>query len=247
MSRGKPGDGKGELPSNRTDVGNCQAPKEHRFKKGVCPNPNGRRGKKETPMKLPTIPSSTQRELLRFAQAYMGEIDGKPVTTLEGIMRAMRSMMREKPEYGKLLLQSIMQASKDEEEWNAQIFQNALTYKDRWGPEFALARQLGRPEPDVHPHPDDVIIKPDGSVCIIGPLTKDRAIKLNDLIRARDRLFEALQFVLNEGAASPEDLRPMWLKARRQYYRVSPQIPKRLRKPFPKFEPRVWSDDDPSD
>ncbi|MEM7781241.1 MAG: hypothetical protein AAF697_12700 [Pseudomonadota bacterium] len=198
-------------------------------------------------MTPPSIPSSTQRELLEFARAYMGEIDGQPVTTLQGILRAMRSMMREKPEYGKLLFQTIMQASKEEEAFNTLLLNNALSYKDHWGPRFALARKMGRAEPDVYPHPDDIITKSDGSVRIDGPLTKYDAMKLNDLIEARDKLFEVVQFVLDEGSSSADRLRPLWLKARRYYYRVSPQIPKRLKRPFPKFNPKIWSDDDPLD
>ena len=117
----------------------------------------------------------------------------------------------------------------------------ALAHKEEWGAKFAEARALGLPEPDIYPHPDDIIIHSDGTVTFDGPITADDARKLKGLIEARDNLFEVIEFLMDDWSGDPEDLRTMWARVRRQFYRVNPQIPKRLKKPFPKFAPSCAS------
>jgi len=237
---GASGNGTGQGGS-RGKVGPGNPPEEYRWKPGQCPNPNGRGGKKkEEPMNVPTGASPAQQALLEFASTRMGSIDGKEVTTHEGILRTMRVKMSEKPEFAKLLLQAINEASQAEEQWRMWLLQDVLAYKDQWGPKFALARKTGRPEPEVYPHPDDLIVKSDGTVVFDGPVTKDDARRLDELLEARDLLFEVIAQIMEEGYGTEETLYEAWRKARRQYYRVSPGIPKRLKKPFPKFEPNLW-------
>ena len=237
MTRGKRNDSGDGKPARRTDVGHGRPPREHQFKKGICPNPSGRRGKKVEPVNNPIMPSSIQEELLRLANSPMGESDDGPTSKFQYLVRSMFASSKQKPEIAKRLMQDILDAGRDEAGWRAIVLREALAHKEEWGSRFAQARLLGRPEPAVYPHPDDIIIHASGRVAFAGPITADEARKLNDLIEARDRLFEAVTFVMNEWFGDPEILHPIWLKARRQFYRVNPQIPKRLKKPFPRFEP----------
>jgi hypothetical protein len=38
---------------------------------------------------------------------------------------------------------------------------------------YYLCRSLGKPPPDILPHPDDIVIDPEKGVSFIGPTTKE--------------------------------------------------------------------------
>lgn len=182
--------------------------------------------------------SPLQKDLLDFANSIMGEIDGEKVTTFQALMRTMRSLVRDKPEYGKLLLQLFLQASIEDDNRRTVLLSEALAHKEKWGAEFDRARKFGRPEPRISPHPDDIEICADGTVKFHGPVTEDDARRVDKLIELRDVAFSTVREINDRIDIPVEERREMWTMIRRQYYRYSPRIPKRLKQPFPAFEPR---------
>lgn len=223
----------------RSDVGYCKPPTEHQWAKGHCPNPAGRGGKKVNPQPSPSIPSELERAILNFFRTPMGEADPAETTRFQYQLRKMHLSAENKTEYGKLLLTLVMGASNSEAQWKALVLREALAHKDEWGAKFAEARMLGRAEPAIYPHPDDIIVHGEGTVEFDGPITADDARQLKALLDQRDTTFSVIHEI-NEQVELDVDLRrEMWTVIRRKYYRYSPCIPRRLKRPFPGFEPRV--------
>ena len=58
-----------------------------------------------------------------------------------------------------------------------KLFKAAVEYKQNGEKEIAEARQLGREEPEMLPHPDDLIIDPiNGTVISKGPWTREEKV-----------------------------------------------------------------------
>lgn len=229
-------------PEKRSDVGHCRTPKESRWKKGFCPNPNGRRGNKAKPQPTPSMPSELEQMLLRFFMAPMGKPDPTETTRFQHQLRTMHLSSKDKTEYGKLLLGLTLEAGRNKAQWDALVLREALAHKEEWGEKFQNARLLGRPVPAVYPHPDDIIIHRDLTVTFDGPITSESARQIKGLLALRDMTFTVVRDIIESDNLDIGLRREMWNVIRRKYYRYSPRIPKRLRIPFPAFVPSGGND-----
>ncbi|KWV92010.1 hypothetical protein AUC45_12715 [Erythrobacter sp. YT30] len=169
--------------------------------------------------------------------APMGTADTAETSRFHHQLRTMHLSSKEKSEYGKLLLTLTLEASKNQAQWRALVLREALAHKEEWGAKFAMARKLGSKEPAVYPHPDDIIINHDLTVTFDGPILADEARQLDLILEQRDLAFSVVQEVNGRADLDVESRREMWGAIRRRYYRYSPRRPKRLKMPFPKFEP----------
>jgi hypothetical protein len=140
----------------------------------------------------------------------------------------------------------MLKAGEKQQEYDMLILRNAIEHKERWGPIFEEARRLGKAPPKVYPHPDDLLIRADGSVKVMGPLTADEARLVDKCLQMRDQIFDVVRQVINERGSifSTERRLAYWISFRRKYYRFSNRIPKRLKIPFPPFELHPHDDDD---
>lgn len=229
--------GKGKTPGGKVGPGN--PPPKHRFKRGESGNPNGRPRKKGTPPKAVLVPSSFQQKFVAFARTVIGESDGVAVDNFEVIMRLMKAKARDKPEIGIKLLEFFLKAEKEILSFNQILLREALAHKAEWGKRFATAAKLKKRLPPVYPHPDDIIIRSDNSVIFVGPITEEDNRMVEALIVQRGHDFEAVRIINSScgDTITAVQGREIWAYLRRRYYRYSKYIPRRLKKPFPPFEP----------
>lgn len=188
-------------------------------------------------MNSPSLPTAFDRELIDFGAKIVFERDGEPVSAFQSILLAMRALMVKNPQLGTALLDKVLDASKRKDDFDTLVLQEAIAHKEQWTDEFALAERCGRPPPDVFPHPDDIVIGRDGRVRFIGPVTRADARQAQKLIELRENAFNIARDFINNTSLSIEVRRGAWEDIRRNYYRYSRFIPKRMKRPFPKFAP----------
>ena len=223
-------------PDPKQKVGPGSPPAEYKWPKGFCPNIAGRPRKKVVEMNLPVSVNPLQRKAIAHANKVVGEVNGEPITRFERLLMALEVSAPENPAIAKALLDLFGQANRDKEQTDILVLRAVFEYKDKWAPVFARAKVAGRAPPPVYPHPDDLIIYPDGSVKIDGPMTAEEAKALDAAIKYRDALF----FVAEEGMdwvdnLSVEERHRKWQSLRRKFYRIHRRIPRRLYIPFPPF------------
>ena len=108
----------------------------------------------------------------------------------------------------------------------------AISYRQYWLPKFDHAERRGKPVPTELPHPRDVIINPDGTVDLVGPLIAEDQRRLEEILRNRTELRKMIQLAYAhldyEGVpAKLETFQKAWNK-------YNAAVPQRLRENFPK-------------
>lgn len=225
MTRGKKGD---------YEVGYGKPPVSGQFLPGQSGNPSGR--KRFTLPPEPKLPSfrPTQRLLRSEAERLVAVRDGSGVhkiTTTEAVLRSLAQKAMQGGVMAKRFFLALQQAedarlAAEQEE----VFCWWEDYVTEARKAFALATTNGDAEPDLVPHPDDVILDCDNrEVRIIGPRNADEAEQCR-INRAKFELFFELMMFFNEAKhGMPSDDRPVYGVFSFMFVTIVPLLPPRLR------------------
>jgi hypothetical protein len=178
---------------NRTVSSDYRTPPvEHRFMKGTSGNPNGR--PKKTSMQPSVgglgggIVDRLNAMALNEATRLVTVREGDKVSEIPAMQALFRTMFRAAAQgdtkAGRQLMEVIARAESGRASDALRILEQAVRYKEKYGPIFEENECEGLDPPDIYPHPDDIIPnETTGEVTIDGPQTKEEA-------GARQAIFE---------------------------------------------------------
>lgn len=175
-----------------TEVGYGRPPKATQFQKGQSGNDRGRPRKSDTAK----VPSDHWGISLRgpdtiFYEPVNATINGKqrPIPAIEAVHRR---RINDAIKGGNRLLQRdvIARADAHEQEllrWEVERFLQLKEKKTEGEALIAQAKARGLPEPELLPHPDDIIIDEETTTATIdGPATRDDLAVFNFMLAVRE-------------------------------------------------------------
>ena len=212
--------------------------KYHWEKGGPSPNPFGRPKKKHLNSLFGSL-NPLAAKVLNHALRVIGAVNGEDITNFDAVMMSLAKRGNKETAASRLYTQLTQNAQAMEQEVRNGMLLAAMTHKDTYGLQFARAKRLGCIPPNVLPHPDDIIIEPDGSVKIVGPVSWHGQMELEAILTMRDFCIDAGAILARaEGRLCDQDVAlALWKQVRRKFYRFNAKIPPRLKKPYPRFEP----------
>lgn len=210
----------GERPGKQVldyQVGYAKPPAEHRFKKGQSGNPKGRPRRSR--------PAPAKRQGVSYADHLILEEAYRPVTIREGdttielpaIQAAMRALGISAMKGSRLAQRALAELVRDAEaKQHAETvatMEGAIEYKQNWSAELERLRGLGQPEPELVPHPDDMVIDfRNGGVKVLGPLNADEKPQWDKWIARRDDAqAEVSDFANSYRKARKSEEKAFWL------------------------------------
>jgi hypothetical protein len=163
------------------EVGYRKPPKASQFKAGQSGNPKGRpKGSRNVKPGDGTI--GRLKDLV-LAEAYrqIPIREGGALTEMPVVQAALRSLgvqaAQGKQEARRDLLALTSGIESKRENERLELFKAAVEYKLACEKKIAEARRLGREEPEMLPHPDDLIIDPiNGALISKGPWTREEKV-----------------------------------------------------------------------
>jgi hypothetical protein len=243
----------GEAQPNleRYEVGYGKPPAAHRFKKGRSGNPLGRPRKRNPAKKSEGLGVGSLANLYLLEEAYRPVLVREGERTIElpaikAVFRAMSVAAMKGNRFAQRTLAELVQAVEAEDRrMELDYIETLMTYKCNWEAHIARARELGRPEPQPIPHPDDIIADfRTGDVRVCGPATKEEKVKWDRLLEARDDAQEQLSYfaAMYRRSRNPERKAfalDMWKLEQRMYDKLNDNLPARYRK---ELEDRCWEE-----
>ena len=183
-------------------VGYGKPPTEHRFAKGKSGNPKGR------PKRAKAKPKSVDTGFgLKAAEEFLRIEAYRPVTVREGeqiielpaiqaVFRAMGvAAMKGNRFVQKTLTEMVGKMEAEHYASRFELFGTMVEYKHKWGEEIERCRKAGLPEPQMIPHPDDIILNPNnGDTDILGPQTKEQKQRLDQALERRGQAQEEVTY-----------------------------------------------------
>jgi hypothetical protein len=199
-----------EPESASYDVGYGKPPKATRFQPGRSGNPSGRpRGRSKSQL---ADASLEPLKALLLEEAY------QMVTTRDGdrpvqvpVLRAVARSVVTKAAKGdaraqKLLLESVTAIEAEQRRERDRLIEGVVEYKVQGEKAIAEARAGGRPEPELLPHPDHLIIHPlQGTVISLGPWTREEKARWDETLLLKRRIESTLDELTDQQAADPDD------------------------------------------
>ena len=218
-------------------VGRGKPPLHSRWKKGQpSPNPNGRPcGEAKSMMKDPELSTLAMR-IVEMANVPI-VVNGDETPRIEAAFLKLQELgFRGNRQALTDLIRLTNEAAREITRVRADRFSQAMNYKAKYGPRFAEAERLGKPVPNVLPHPDDVIVNKNGDVLVLGPQTEEQRRQMDVRIRVRDLFGEDvdfLQWTLAKLRQAPHPISDDLTKPSRhlrRYRKLDSMLPPRLRR-----------------
>lgn len=232
-----------EQRGGRSKVGPGNPPEAHRWKKGQpSPNPKGRPPKRKAHDMLGDYERLRMLDNFAAVITKVGNITTKgedPKSLIEGSVRNLyeiaynlKTPAQHRVAAHKVLLDYYKESSRTLAREQEKMFNNALDHKERWSAPFRDCERRGIPTPNVYPHPDDVIIRNDGSVEIVGPMWPEQQRDLEAVLLMRGNIEECLP-VLTDDHCNSADRKKIINYLRRRWNKLNKSLPPRLQRPFP--------------
>jgi hypothetical protein len=247
------GEGVGEGRTNPEPlrVGYRNPPAEHRFKKGQSGNPRGR------PRKARSGGMDSPDYGTQFANKCLIEEAYRPVLVREGekiiklpaiqaVFRAMGVSAMKGNRFAQLMLANLVQTVEAQgQQARDDSLKTAIDYKCTWEEWIEEARNLGQPDPQPIPHPDDVFIdfiKGEAKVC--GPLTREAKEEWDRALGHLDRLQAEISelaetFRRTRSKANKAHVLDRWKFEQKLFDQLNDDLPKRYRR---WLEDRCWEE-----
>jgi len=237
--------------SEAARVGYRNPPAEHRFKKGQSGNPRGR------PRKARPIGKERADQAMQPANKCLIEEAYRPVVIREGdkivelpaiqaVFRAMGVSAMKGSRFAQRLLADLVQTVEAQaEQARLDSLKVAIDYKCTWEERIEAARNLGQPEPQPIPHPDDVFIdfiRGEARVC--GPLTRESKAEWDIALGHLDQLQADISnnagtFRKSRSKASRAEALERWKFNQKLFDQLNDDLPKRYRK---WLDDRYWGE-----
>jgi hypothetical protein len=223
-------------------VGYGKPPVEHRFKEGRSGNPLGRPrkprlAKRQDPSSFGAQPAN--QYLLQEAYRPVVVREGEHTIELPAIQAVFRAMgvaaMKGNRFAQRTIAELVQSVETEDRKLKLEHLETMINYKCEWEKAIERARELGQPEPQPIPHPDDVIIDfRSGQAKICGPITKEDKVKWDRLLEHRDHLQnEVSYFAAGYRKSRRPETKARWLEwwmfEQRLYDRTNDNLPERYR------------------
>jgi hypothetical protein len=131
------------------------------------------------------------RLVQEFADRPVRVSDGEQIqeiTTLEFLLQKLKAAAANGDVKAlKLSLDLIDRAEREETKRREGYLRAAIEQKERWRKLKEECERSGEPLPDIWPHPEDIVIFPDGTIGINGAQTREEHERLPDIIAERDQ------------------------------------------------------------
>jgi hypothetical protein len=181
-------------------IGYGRPPRHSRFPKGKSGNPDGRPVKEKPPAR-----AGRAGRISPSVAAQASEIVRKPIKAREGgqerdvdtVEVALRKLQRKALDGHVAAIRLLFEYLGEHE--RLQALERALSAVEREKEralyrkhiadarqEIAKADRLGLPEPELYPHPDDVLFEPDGRVRVVGPMNAKEAESYAHMARSQE-------------------------------------------------------------
>ncbi len=218
MSRDDPEDGNG-APGYK--VGYGKPPTEHRFAKGRSGNPKGRPARSpanQAKNTVPKLPHGAGKFIIQEAYRPVTIREGDATIELPAIQAAMRALtiaaMKGSRLSQKVLAELVKEAEAKHRADTEAEMEAALEYKQRWTDHLQQLRARGLPEPELVPHPDDIMIDfRNGGAQVRGPLTDDDKEQHDmKVARRNDAQAEVSEYAKLHRRARDPKRKQMWLE-----------------------------------
>lgn len=255
MARDDPSTGDGY------EVGYAKPPAANRFPKGASGNPKGRpKGAKNKVPPGQGLDFGTQpanRMLLEEAYRTISVREGEKTIELPVIKAVFRSLGVSAMK-GNRLAQSTMAElvqgiEEEDRKLRVEHYATAVEYKFGWEGAIKRARELGLPEPEPLPHPDDVIINArTAEIHYAGPMTPEEKRRWDNLLEFRDEQQEEVSRLAQDYRRAAKAKNPdaqnlrnhegHWKRAVALYDRMNEPLPERYQRRLKdRFYPSIVS------
>jgi hypothetical protein len=210
----------------------CGRDAKGRFLKGApSANPRGAPPKRARASNLTEGLDPMAALVLRVSRLTRTKADGSSPTHLEDALERLYSVGMIEGDTKALteFIRITAAAGAVEKEYFNKMLVHAIEYKNYWGPIFDRAEQAGLKAPRQLPHPDDIIIDPEGNVQIVGPTDYEDKKKQDAVLYLRDAHLDALR-VTSDNEVEPEAARKAIQYLKRRLARLNRALPPRLRR-----------------
>lgn len=234
--------GKGK--SGDQTIGYRKPPPEHQFKKGApSPNPKGRPKKpRKAPISTGADFGAMRMNTMLMEEAYrlVPARDGDKTVQIP-MMQAIWRTMAVKAANGdhhaqKQILDRLGVIEKEQYQLLVAYNDQLMRHKAGWTELINEARAAGHPEPQIFPHPEDIIFDYNtGKVDVYGPKTKEQKQRLDKFISNRDDCQEEVLVIKDEwekasGTKEQADWLAHWHDAQKLFDLINDNLPPRHRR-----------------